>query len=224
MSGPSPILDRIAETLEPSGILVRGVANFDPGGGPLLTTGEPARAVVLLGNAGSSLWSAFSRWRESHEDADPLDTWSKTLIRPLAKALGGTAYFPSDPPWQPFQQWAIKAEGLRPSPLGLLIHPRYGLWHGYRGGLGFPFPIESTGHGAEHPCDHCQDKPCLAACPVGAIALSGFDVTQCRGNLESEAGQLGCMTAGCLSRNACPVGASHRYEPAQLRFHMKSLL
>ncbi len=31
----------------------------------------------------------------------------------------------------------MAAEGLKPSPLGLLMHPEYGLWHGYRGAILF---------------------------------------------------------------------------------------
>ena len=55
---------------------------------------------------------------------------------------GGTAWFPSEKPWQPFQQWAMRAEGLKASPLGVLIHPDYGLWHGYRGAIGFAARME----------------------------------------------------------------------------------
>ena len=33
------------------------------------------------------------------------------------------------PPYWPFQQWARRAEPVHPSPIGVLIHPRYGLWH-----------------------------------------------------------------------------------------------
>jgi len=223
MSDPLPVPERISAELEPYGIFERGVVCFSGGEGPLLDDGSSARSVVLLGNVGSSIWPAFSRWQETNDGPHPLDRWSKELIRPLAEALGATAYFPSDPPWQPFQKWVIKAEGLRPSPLGILIHPQYGLWHGYRGALGFPFEIQTGKVDAEHPCDRCREKACLTACPVEAISLSGFDVDRCRTHLAIKAGQTGCMTTGCLARNACPVGASYRYEPAQLRFHMQAL-
>jgi len=223
MSCPLSILENISSVLEPSGIFVRSIVNFSAGDGPLLADGSHAASVVLLGNVGSSIWAAFSKWREAYSGPDPLDTWSKSLIRPLAKSLEAAAYFPSDPPWQPFQQWAVKAEGLQPSPLGILIHPKYGLWHGYRGALGFPFALANELVPEERPCDHCPEKPCLTACPVDAISLSGFDVGPCRSHLESNAGQAGCMETGCLARNACPVGASYRYETAELRFHMQAL-
>src|SRR4030095_137820 len=34
-------------------------------------------------------------------------------------------------------RWAMRAEAVAPSPLGILIHPDYGLWHAYRGALAF---------------------------------------------------------------------------------------
>ncbi|WP_226951286.1 4Fe-4S dicluster domain-containing protein [Rhizobium terrae] len=223
MIGPLSHLERISEALGPYGILVRGVVNFDAGEGPMLADGSRALSVVLLGNAGSSIWPAFSRWRKTYQGTDPLDTWSKQLIRPLAGKLGASAYFPSDPPWQPFQQWATKAEGLKPSPLGILIHPKYGLWHGYRGALGFSFEIEAAPAEASHPCDRCLEKPCLAACPADAVGIVGFDVMRCRTYLKRGSEGVSCMISGCLARSACPVGATYRYEPEQLRFHMQAL-
>ncbi|MGK6315937.1 ferredoxin [Neorhizobium sp. DT-125] len=224
MNALSTILRQIAAALEPHGILVRGVVNFKAGEGPSLTGGSCALSVILLGNVGGSIWPVFTRWQKTYDGPDPLDTWSKQLIRPLAEALGATAYFPSDPPWQPFQRWAMQAEGLKPSPLGILIHPEYGLWHGYRGALAFPFEIDAPVTKATHPCDHCHGKPCLTACPAGAINLTGFDVPACRTYLASESAEKTCMISGCLARNACPVGEKFRYPPEQLQFHMAALV
>jgi len=117
----------------------------------------------------------------------------------------------------------MRAEGLKPSPLGILVHPDYGLWHGYRGAIGF---LERIDHPAAerrlHPCDHCPGKPCLTTCPAGAITIDRFDVPACRTYLGGE-GESTCMQAGCIARNACPVGAGHRYPNEQLRFHMDAL-
>ncbi|WP_047455426.1 ferredoxin [Rhizobium rhizogenes] len=227
MSG-SPMIGKLRAALGAHGVFVRGVVCFDEGEGPLLHDGTPARSVILLGNIGGSIWQPFSHWRQLPENAgrrDPLDDWSKVVIQPIAAAFSATAYFPSDPPWQPFQRWAMQAEGLKASPLGILIHPEYGLWHGYRGALGFADAIE-TGEpvvATAHLCDHCAEKPCLTACPVDAVTSGGFDVVGCRSHLGTDAGLAGCMTGGCLARNACPVGANYRYSSAQLAFHMAAL-
>lgn len=225
MRAPRPDLKTVRAALKPHGLFLRGVVNFSEGEpAPDLADGRPAASVVLIGNIGSSLWPAFSRWREGRSGPDPLDTWSKAMIRPVAAAARATAWFPSDPPWQPFQQWAMRAEGLKASPLGILIHPVYGLWHGYRGALGFAEPIEGSPlPAASHPCDNCPGKPCLTTCPAAAVRPDLFDVSVCRAHLRTPEGQGGCMSAGCLARAACPVGAAYRYDIAQLRFHMSAL-
>ncbi len=228
MSGAPSLIDLIRAALLPHGLFLRGGLCFGKDG-PELPEGGRARAVLLVGNIGGSLWPAFSRWREGEgpdAPADPLDCWSKAVLLPVARGVGATAFFPSDPPWQPFQQWAMRAEGMRPSPLGILIHPRYGLWHGYRGALAFaevPEGMEEDGEsGAPHPCDHCVEKPCLSACPAGAILPEGFQYHPCRSFLASPEGQL-CLDGGCVARDACPVGREHRYPPEQIRFHMAAL-
>ncbi|MFD1326406.1 ferredoxin [Mycoplana ramosa] len=228
MTALVPTSEMIRAAFAPHGLFLRGTVNFagnEPA--PVLSSGERAASIALIGNVGSSIWPAFRAWQEGRSDRggiDPLDAWSKAIIGPVAVELGATAWFPSDPPWQPFQQWAMRAEGLRASPLGILIHPQYGLWHGYRGALGFAHPLDGVEPPApDHPCDRCPDTPCLTHCPVAAVAPYGFDVAACRSHLRTEAGQASCMVFGCLARNACPVGAEHRYVADQLRFHMAAL-
>ncbi|AYG66563.1 MULTISPECIES: 4Fe-4S dicluster domain-containing protein [unclassified Rhizobium] len=225
--GPA-IFEQLRAALGVHGVFVRGSLHFGERDGPLLMDGTHARSVVLLGNIGGSIWPAFSKWRNMPGNGtrpDPLDDWSKAIIRPVADVLAATAYFPSDPPWQPFQRWAMQAEGLQASPLGILIHPEYGPWHGYRGALGFADDLKDveTPACSPHPCDLCVEKPCLTACPVEAVTAAGFNVQACRSHLRTQRGQVGCMPGGCLARNACPVGAAYRYPAEQLAFHMAAL-
>ena len=79
------------------------------------------------GQAGAAPWPHFLRWRRSASRQtlpDPLDTWSREVIGAVAQQFGARAVSPSDTPYLPFQQWAMRAEGLKPSPLGILMHPR----------------------------------------------------------------------------------------------------
>src|SRR5690606_8943537 len=94
-----PDLDTIRAALQPHGLFLRGTLNFAAGeAAPALDDGRPAAGVVLVGNISSSIWPAFSRWRAEQADRggkDPLDAWSKTVIRAVAAAAGVTAWFPS---------------------------------------------------------------------------------------------------------------------------------
>ncbi len=226
MKDGKQLIEKVRAVLEPHGLFLRGTVNMEPAeAGPDLADGQPCRSVVLIGNVGSSIWPAFQSWRKQSPRTDhPLDDWTKAVVRPVAAAFQATPFFPSDPPWQPFQQWAMRAEGLKSSPLGILIHPQFGLWHGYRAALAFDCPMPQTGsEPAAHPCDTCLDKPCLSNCPVDAVAPEHFDVSACRTHLATPEGEGGCMAAGCLARGACPVGASYRYQHEQLQFHMAAL-
>lgn len=221
------ILNSLEAAFKPSGIAPRGIVRFEPGEGPDLGQERYARVVALLGNLGSSIWPAFVSWREAQADhggENPLDKWSKAVITPVAERFGATAWFPSDPPYMPFQSWAKKAEGLEASPLGVLIHPEFGLWHGYRGALGFEdaFDVDEVSQ-PPSPCHSCQATPCLSTCPVSAIRPGDFDLAACRNYLATEAGRSSCLKAGCIARAACPVGADYRYCDDQLTFHMRAL-
>ena len=136
--------------------------------------------------------------------------------------------FPSDgPPWFPFQQWARRAEPVAPSPLMLLLHPQYGLWHAYRFALVLPLLdagdaaalSEAAQTSATDVCARCVDQPCLQACPVGAFTGTLYRVDECASHLHAPAGE-GCMQSGCLARRACPVGPELRYQPEHAAFHM----
>jgi hypothetical protein len=70
-----------------------------------------------------------------------------------------------------------------------------------------------------HPCESCEEKPCLSNCPVDAIGGSRFDVENCRAHINSSHGRQ-CVQTGCIARNACPVGQKHAYCGEQQAFHM----
>ena len=71
------------------------------------------------------------------------------------------------------------------------------------------------------PCDSCQDRPCLTACPVQAFSQTDYDVPRCIDWLNSPGGK-DCMELGCRARRACPVGQDYLYVPSQAHFHMEA--
>lgn len=219
----------LSSKLRPSGLVLRGAfAPVPEDGLPELADGSPARAVVLVGNVGPAMWACFEQSPEAADGApDPLDRWSARVIGALAAQVGATALFPfTGPPWWPFQSWARRAEPVAPSPLGILIHPDYGLWHAYRGALlcGEP-PVQAwpVRDDRPSPCLTCAAKPCLTACPVGAVTAQAYDVAACTRHVTAPAGAA-CTQTGCLARHACPVGTAFRYPPAQAAHHMRGVL
>jgi len=223
--GQDPELALLGERLRAYGLRLRGGFDFGPEEtGPPMQSGAAARSVVLIGNMGGECWPHFQRWRDSQPAnfPNPLDHWSRLAIEDAAAGLDATFRSPSDRPFLPFQQWAMRAEGLRPSPLGILIHPHWGLWHAYRGALLFARPLGLPQPGSvQHFCDTCMDKPCLRACPVDAYTPSAFDYPGCLAHVRGPDGGT-CRTQGCLDRNACPYGAEHRYPADMQRFIMRA--
>lgn len=211
-------LAKIAAALADHGLILRGGFNFRD------DEDAPARAVLLVGNGGADYWRHFERWWNDRRPAidNPLDTWSRMVIGMAADAAGARVLMPNDKPFAPFQQWARRAEGLKHSPLGLLIHPRYGLWHAYRGALLFDreLPLPSP-EKPIHPCDACIGKPCLNSCPVGACTVDGFVYQACLAHVRGPEGAT-CRDDGCIARNACPVGTAYRYPAAVQAFHQKA--
>ncbi len=214
---------QIDEAIDRVGLVPRGALRLD--GAERRGALAGLATIVLIGMAGRRGWSAFAESAERRDGApNPLDRWSRRVIEALAAECGGRALYPFDgPPYLPFQQWAMRAESVHVSPLGMLIHPEYGLWHSYRGALAFeePFPIPAVESRAS-PCAACATQPCLSNCPVGAFSSTGYDVAACAEHLRGEGRE--CMARGCLARRACPIGAEFAPSEDQARFHMRAFL
>eukprot|EP01037_Dinobryon_pediforme_P013475 gene13475-13590_t len=217
-----PEIDRlqcILDAIAASGLVFRGGFHTDTAADAHL----PKGTLLLIGSVGQAGWSEFSKSAEAQDQQPhPLDRWSQRLIDGLASQFGAAAFYPfGGPPYQPFQMWAQRAEPVFSSPLGLLIHPLYGLSHSYRGALLVPeklaLPASSS---MPNPCESCADRPCLSACPASAFSAAGHQLERCTHHLAS-AGQT-CMTVGCLARNACPVGLDFPQSRAQIQFHMQA--
>ncbi|MGI9336672.1 MAG: hypothetical protein ACR2RL_26270 [Gammaproteobacteria bacterium] len=222
---PQPTYDEIERAAVAAGLRLRGgFAVEDADAVPALDDGHSAKTLIVLGNAGPEMWRAFSASRLGEGD-NPLDRWSAELISNLAAHLRGLALFPfGGPPFLPFIRWAQRAEAVYPSPMGPLIHPDHGLWHAYRGAIAFSHTMALPPRDTRpSPCDTCQERPCLTACPAGAFTGAAYDVPACVTHVSSAAG-VSCLTGGCLARHACPVGTGHAYAPAQAEFHMRAFL
>ncbi|WP_025769559.1 hypothetical protein [Thioalkalivibrio sp. HK1] len=224
----------IASLVEDAGLDIRGA--FHPlksDGVPPFSDGRSVATLFLIGNEGRRMWPFFTASKEARDhQAHPLDRFSRRIVSRIAARLEAVALFPFDgPPWLPFLRWAQKAGPLFPSPIGPLIHPVFGLWHAFRGALGFHRRIElpaadSQATGADDdrwPCRNCIERPCLKACPAEAFASKRYDADQCTMHLRSDAGK-DCVGFGCLARRACPIGKAFTYSPSQSEFHTRAFL
>ena len=178
----------------------------------------------MVGNAGPQMWQAFAGSFDISQQ-DPMDTWTRRVVDPIASAFKAQALFPFDgPPYHPFQQWAQRAEPVSPSPIRALIHPIDGLWHAYRAALIFNLRVDMpTIEKTLSPCESCIDKPCLTACPVEAFRLNYYNVPACVDHLNTIA-PTECGLRGCLARHTCPVGQNYVYEPKHAQFHMEKFV
>ena len=195
---------------------------------PEFESGAAAQSLVLFGNTGSSIWPEFSTSSELRDGLDnPMDRWSKRIGDEIAAQLGGVAYYPfGGPPYQPFISWAQKAESLRPSKLGMLLHPEYGLWHAYRFAVALPvvlFDKQTDESLPLHACDTCLDQPCYSVCPVGAFANNHYDVDRCVRYLDANP-HAACNRDGCMARMNCPKAEEHRYIQPHAEFHISQFL
>lgn len=220
-----PTIDRLNDLLKQSGMFVRGGFQPNPADGvPPLADGAPAATVVLIGNAGGDLWQAFAP-QADRTLRHPLDSWLRPEIERVASEVGATPVFTNDgPPFVPLQDWAARAEPVHRSPIGIMIHPEYGLWHVYRAALLFRDAVHLPPRvDAPSPCDSCAKKPCLSVCPADAFLPDRFDAKACVGHVDSTAGTT-CRERGCLARRACPVGRDYLYGQDQQAFHTAALV
>lgn len=176
--------------------------------------------LVLVGNAGATLWSHIDPGWLAKED--PIDQYSQATVT----AWLDTFWPGREPLWLypapfvvPLLPLAQQAGWMAPSPLGSGVHPTYGPWLAMRAAflLSEPLPLTPTAPLAASPCDTCDEQPCLTACPVQA--LSKEEPPNLKVCLSHRWSESSSCADRCLARLACPVGASHRYPQAQIRYH-----
>jgi epoxyqueuosine reductase len=176
--------------------------------------------IVLIGHGGKSLWG---RLQINAATPDPIDQYSQAAAIAFAKeTLGENEYrliYPSDEPIA-LQQLGTMAGWHTPSPLGLGIHPHWGLWYAYRAALltnaTLPVMVEPT---PKRPCDRCLEKPCLSSCPAGALSEARqISMDQCAAYRLSDTTSCGDR---CLARMSCAVSNEHRYTLEQIQYHYR---
>ncbi len=178
------------------------------------------RQLILLAHAGRRLWERLLA--QGVRGEHPIDDYSlRVAALWLAEAAPKARYRVVYPRGLPqdrhlgLQRLGMLAGWHHTSPFMIGIDPQWGSWFAYRVAIladtRFPAtPRRSVGH----PCLDCTEKPCIRACPAQALGNDVMDTAACRIQRLRDRSPF---ALDCPARQACPVGAEHRYAPDQTR-------
>ena len=182
------------------------------------------RTILLIGNAGKKLWQTMPAaylQREHPVDEYSIDSVRRVLDQFLP-ADGWQFLFPQVQPGMEIslQELGRLAGWHNPSPLGIGINHRHGLWFAYRAVLAIESEI--TGYErldpefSESPCLSCDAKPCLTRCPAQALGSGSHpDLSACVSYRVQPASD--CAST-CLARTGCPVAPQFQYSDDQIAY------
>ena len=196
------------------------------------------RSAVVFANGGTLFWECFledirksPKHLSNHEH--PIDDFVSRCIQSVDPTPSSSRrWIQCSETSDIFLDFRVlgRESGLGyESPLGLLIHPMYGLWVSMRMVLLTTDVIENiekienietieqtdSTSICSNPCTGCVEKPCITSCPAGAVTTEGWSVQPCASFHEvSER-----CTVKCHSRLACPVGKESRHSPLQQLYH-----
>jgi epoxyqueuosine reductase len=177
---------------------------------------EAEDTLCIIGNGGRDLWEHLTH--PLNEMLHPIDNFSIETMKKLEDNI--QIIFPH-PQWNiPLQRIARFLNISRPSLLGLDINKDFGLWFAFRGAFLTKIKIgEMKYENFNSPCETCETKPCISACPSKAIATKGesFKLNLCADHRLKIASS--CADR-CLARIACPYQEQHQYKIQQIQYHM----
>jgi hypothetical protein len=175
---------------------------------------HPDQTLCLVGNGGRALWEKLPRPVRAEDH--PIDRYTLHHLAELGDSTMQIIY--PDSKWLiPLQKLGRILNVARPSLLGLDINETFGPWFAYRAVFLTSQRIPETAHAEfTSPCESCADKPCLSACPSGAVGQP-FDVKKCG---DFRFSRNSPCADRCLARMRCPAEAEHRYSLEQIQYHM----
>ncbi len=187
-----------------------------------------ARGLLLIGNSGPLMWELMPEryFAQDH----PVDQYSADSVNRLLSATwpvqSWQLLFPNNPDVNlPLQVLGGLAGWHGPSPLGIGINSRHGLWFAYRAVVTIDVEIDQSDLTVndialpenESPCLSCRDTPCLSACPADALGVSQSpNMSAC---VTYRCESLSSCASTCLARLACPIAQEYRYTEDQMAFH-----
>jgi hypothetical protein len=179
------------------------------------------RGVVVVGNAGRTLWPRFEAAPESKLRSNPLDRYTERVLREVAACCDPPARFAlyterRQGQYLPLVALAERAGFGAPGRVGVLLHPEYGPWVSIRGVLYLGFEVPFREPAAFDPCRGCP-APCASSCHGGVIGERSFDFARC---FRTKITHRACRTA-CDARSACVLGPEHAFTTEQIEHHSR---
>ena len=176
--------------------------------------------LMIFGHGGKTMWQALQD-SPFKSDKDPVDNFSLQAIqRYFEREHQGAHYqviYPSEQDLIPLQKLGALAGWHHESPFRIGINQEFGSWFAYRvvvlanTNLELTQPITTAS-----PCENCVDKPCIPACPAGALKRGKLSLQTCINYRLEEHSK--CQ-ATCLSRITCPIAQNNRYTKKQISYH-----
>ncbi len=155
---------------------------------------QKTKTLCLIGNGGKSLWENLPH--PIDVKTNPIDFFTQNKMQEFAKnSLNDEIeiLYPNDSYTMPLQKIGRAMNLCTQSPIGIDIHPEFGLWFAFRGifltSEEMPiFKMEKS----PAPCDSCSKKTCLNSSDVH------------------------------ISRLSCPIN-QHQYTSFQIDYHQNAL-
>lgn len=179
------------------------------------------KQLILIGHLGRDFWAALQQ-RGMH-GANPVDQFVTERVQGWMTSTSPTAQwrqvFPGPHPVG-LQRLGALAGWHHPSPFWVGVDAEWGSWFAYRAVVLADTALPVTPRRqTTTPCDTCIEKPCINACPAGALASDQTGPWRLQTCLTfRKQPQSPCMDR-CLARNACPAGEAYRYTDQQIAYH-----
>lgn len=180
------------------------------------------RSVIVIANGGSKMWERFledcRRAPDSFtQEEHPLDTWIEKHLHRIDPAPPSTRRLircAATDQFIDFRPLAIEAGLGHHSHLGLVIHPKYGLWLSLRAAIFTTEYLDPTILTTQNPCHSCS-KICASQCHGSAFTEKGWSVQTCASfHQESK-----LCAISCNARLVCPIGQEYQHPPLAHHYH-----
>lgn len=174
--------------------------------------------LIVIGHGGATLWKNVSQ--NGFKTSDPIDEFAITTTSSFFDNDQNIKDFKFIFPGNnviPLQSLGRLAGWHHPSLFRIGINEKWGSWFAYRAVIltSSNYTITPKVEGAS-PCDKCNTKNCISACPADAIYEDGYKFEKC---FEYRKHSNSLCKDKCLARISCPVSPEHRYPTEQIKYH-----